>query len=189
MTITATPPLLAPLGQIEVRDLTETGDLVRSIEGLAVPYDVWTETGWYREMIAPGAFAKSIREAGKRLPLLLWHESRAFPVGVSRSWRDTPKGLLGVWDLDVEDERAMGAGRKARDGFLTGLSVGFQPIISDRTYHEDTGVLDIVRKEGRLLEVSLVATPAYQSAQVQLVRKSRGTPRLDNARQYLNMIR
>ena len=131
-TVTLRAPEVRTFAATEFRDATESGQY---LEGRAVPYNVWADIGWFREQFVPGAFAKSIREAAKKLPLLLWHDNRTFPIGVSHEWRDNDDGLDVVWKLDVDDPRAVEAARKARDGLLTGLSIGF----ADRALGEDEG--------------------------------------------------
>lgn len=121
------------------------------------------------EKIKKGAFSKSIREAAKRLPLLLFHDSRSFPVGVSEKWTESADGLDCVWRLDTS-EVAQEAARLADAGMLTGLSVGFIGLQAERTYDEDSGMSWVERTEARLLEVSLTPTPAYVGAQVATVR-------------------
>lgn len=167
-------------------DGTESG---RFLEGRAVPYNRWADIGWFRERFVPGAFAKSIREAAKKLPLLLWHDNRSMPIGVTHEWRDNDQGLDVVWRLDVEDPRAVEAARKAREGMLTGLSIGFAPIekltadgqgrkfdANNTVEIDDLGIMSITRHEARLLEVSLTPTPAYAGAKVALVRSRSGQP-------------
>lgn len=166
--ITLRAPEVRTYGGLEFRDVdaTESG---RYLEGRAVPYGIWQDVGWYQEKITKGAFAKSIREAAKKLPLLLWHNSRSFPIGVSEKWTESDDGLDAVWRLD-SGEQAQEAARLARDGLLTGLSVGFIGIAAERTYDEEKGISYVERTEARLLEVSLTPTPAYAGAQVALVR-------------------
>lgn len=165
-----------PVMEMRVVDGTEDGQY---IEGRAVPYESWTDVGWYMEKFVKGAFSKSIRESAKRLPLLLWHDNRSFPIGVSHEWHDLEEGLDCVWKIDTADPMAVEASRKAREGYLTGLSVGFAPIMNldkngvDRNNTrdlDDNGILWVTRKQARLLEVSLTPTPAYAGAKVQLVR-------------------
>lgn len=166
--ITLTAPEVRTFRGLELRD-TDTTESGSYLEGRAVPYGTWQDVGWYMEMIRKGAFAKSIREAARKLPLLLWHDSRSFPVGVSEKWTESDDGLDVVWRLDTSD-MAQEAARLAREGMLTGLSVGFIGISAERTYDEDTGVSWVERTEARLLEVSLTPTPAYAGAKVALVR-------------------
>ena len=162
-----TAPELRVFRGLELRDVDADG--ARWLEGRAVPYGTWQDVGWYMEMIKKGAFAKSIKEAARRLPLLLFHDSRSFPVGVSERWTETDDGLDVVWKLDTS-ERAQEAARLASEGMLTGLSVGFQGIQAERTYDDETGLSWVERTEARLLEVSLTPTPAYAGAKVALVR-------------------
>lgn len=155
----------------------------RYIEGRAVPYNVWTDTGWYYEQVAPGAFAKSIREAASGLPLLLFHDGRSFPVGVSERWTEESDGLVGLWRMDEDDQDAVKALDKAGKRMLTGLSVGFLPIenmqrdesgdtvdVNNTVTFDGMGIPYVTRREARLLEVSLTPTPAYVGAEVIAVR-------------------
>ena len=181
---------------LEFRDV-EPDQTGRWLEGRAVPYGVEQDVGWYLETVRKGAFTKSIREAARRLPLLLWHDSHTFPIGVSHQWNERDDGLWCTWELDTADERAVEAARKARAGMLTGLSVGFVPIKSERTVDEETGIVHVTRIEARLLEVSLTPTPAFAGAQVSLVRSRehltrekspRRSARLDAWRTYLRSL-
>ena len=182
----------------------ETNAALSELHGRAVPYGQWTDVGWYEESIRAGAFRKSIRESARSLPLLLWHDNESWPIGAVASWADGDDGLDGVWRLD-DDERAQRAAKLARDGFLTGLSVGFQPMPSGSHWELvdddawERGERDRVeRSEARLLEVSLTPTPAYAGASVSLVRSadkphaaraSRSRTELDHWRTVLDELR
>jgi HK97 family phage prohead protease len=168
-----------PATDLRVVDV-EANRALNELHGRAVPYGEPTNVGWYIETIRAGAFAKSIRESARGLPLLLWHDNASWPVGVAASWHDGDDGLDGVWRLDDSD-LAQRAARQARDGFLTGMSIGFQPmpngstwdLVGDDEWNPDTGNVDRVeRVEARLLETSLTPTPAYAGAGVSLVRSS-----------------
>lgn len=208
-----TPDQKAMLGGKQPRvyasyDLREAavadGPSGRFLTGRAVPYDVWTDTGWYMERIEPGTFTKSISESAHALPLLLFHKSDKFSIGRAVEWSEEPDGLVGTWQIDEDDETAMQALDKAGKGMLTGLSVGFVPIEdwrmvdgqlvdvnNDIEYDEATGTFWVTRRQARLLEVSLTPTPAYVGAGVLEVRSIldrergpapepvRGTPRRD----------
>lgn len=182
MTVTLRAPEVRTYPSLDFREV-EASESGRFLEGRAVPYNTWTDVGWFRERFLPGAFRKSIREAARGLPLLLWHDNRTLPIGVSHEWRDNDEGLDCVWRIDDGDPRAVDAARKARRGELTGLSVGFAPIerrgkdgqgqvidLNNEIEIDDLGVVSITRREARLLEVSLTPTPAYAGAQVSLVR-------------------
>jgi len=156
----------------------ETAGHLTRLEGRAVPYNTWTAVGWYEESVNAGAFAKSISEAARALPLLLWHDHRSWPVGRAVEWREETDGLHGVWELDTSEDAQRAADMAAR-GHLTGLSIGFSPIRSEwelldlDEWDPDNGALDrCTRIEARLHEVSLCATPAYETAGVTLVRSA-----------------
>lgn len=162
-----------PVLEFREANVTESG---RFLEGRAVPYNTWADIGWFQEQHAPGSFARSITEAAKGLPLLLWHNNQTFPIGVSEQWDDNAEALDGVWRLDSSEEAERGADL-AEKGMLTGMSIGFAPIRSEWEYtddwdpdlgpeHQDR----VTRHESRLLEVSLTPTPAFAGAQVSLVR-------------------
>ena len=150
------------------------------IEGRAVPYRVWTNRGVFMESVGEGCFDKSVEEAAAGLPLLLFHDDESFPIGLSTAWDSRKDGLHGVWRLDG-DERAQHAARLARDGLLAWFSVGHAPIRSEWEFvHPDKWdppkgpeFMDrVTRVESRLLETSLVSTPAFSQAQVRLVRSA-----------------
>lgn len=167
--------------RVELVDVEAT-DSLSYLEGRAVPYNTLTDPGWYYfEQFAAGSLADSIRST-PALPLLLWHDNRSWPIGVSDEWRDGADGLTGVWRLDDSVE-AQRAARQARDGFLTGMSISFAPVRStwearadwDEWDPNDPDTWDVVtRVEARLLETSLTPTPAYADAQVALVRSVEG---------------
>jgi hypothetical protein len=150
----------------------------RYLEGRAVPYDVWADLGLFMERHAPRSFAKSTKEAGKNLPLLMFHDRAAFPIGRAETWAHEDDGLRGVWRLS-DSADAQRAAREAADGGLS-LSVGFQPIRSQITQQAQTWAPDLgpdhkdwlTREESRLVEVSLTPTPAYVGAEVTMVRSA-----------------
>lgn len=206
MTVTLRAPEVRTNSVLEFR-AAEKSESGRFLEGIAVPFNTWANIGWFMEQHQAGSFARSITEAAERLPLLLWHDNRSFPVGVSHEWRDGDDHLGVVWKLDGSEE-ANRAADLAESGMLTGLSIGFAPIRSSWEYVKledwdpDLGPdhMDrVTRLESRLLEVSLTPTPAFAGAQVQLVRSreaSKGKrgepgrrPRLERAREQLEALR
>lgn len=166
----------------QVRSLDEEE---RVIEGRATPYNTWTPIrNTFLEAIRPGTFKRSIDRRGASIPLL-WNHDQAAPVGKALEWRDEPDGLYGVWQMDT---RGKGAELydQVREGFVTGLSIGFSPIKNDHDRVQEDPPR-ITRVEARLGEVSLVTVPAAEEAQVLHVR-TRGlevpAPRLAAARRY-----
>lgn len=144
----------------------------RFIEGRAVPYNVEQDIGWYFESVAQGTFNKSIKEAARALPLLLFHDAYNLGsiVGRADSWDDRSDGLYGVWAMEDHDE-AQRAADMAASGALAYLSVGFQPTQGGSEFHwDDEDRAHVLRSDARLLETSLTPTPAYGQAYVTKVR-------------------
>lgn len=159
---------------LELRDVDDKSR--RVMMGLAAPYDEPTPIGSaYIEVLAPGVFKRSIdhlNRSGRSLPLHMFHDHATFPVGKSLEWEDRSAGLFGSWELLPEgmDEMADKGYRMMMDGFVNGLSVGFQSIRSDVDPGSDTRPPVVTRREARLFETSVVSAGAYASAQIMLVR-------------------
>jgi len=150
------------------------GDVLTTISGRAVPYGTWANSGYRLVSFAPGSLDKSIKEAARSLPLLLWHDDRSWPIGSAVDWQSGPDGLDGTWRLDDSPE-AQRAGRMARDGFLTGMSVGVVPVRSDHDFARDWDLdneaqMDrVTYQEARLVETSLVYAGVFADALVTFV--------------------
>lgn len=162
--------------EIEIRG-TEKVNGYEFLHGRAVPYNTVANLGYFLEEHEPGSFAKSIKEAAVDLPLLLFHDGRQFPIGAADSWDDNDTALDGVWRLDEDSEHAQRAAQLADKKMLSGMSIGFAPIRSEWTWVDDWDpsrgpeFMDrVVRKESRLLEVSVVSTPAFKEATISMVR-------------------
>lgn len=176
---------------LELRDV-ETTESLSMIRATAVPYGKDADIGWFVEQFQAGALAKSIKEAAAALPLLMFHDNRTWPIGAATEWEDGSSELVGTWKLDGSDE-AQRAGQLANDGILNFMSIGFQPIRSQWVYvddwnpdlgpeHKDR----VTRLEARLLEVSMVPTPAYKDAAVKWVRNGDSPRRRDQGRRELS---
>ena len=172
--------------QLECR----TVDGRRVIEGRAVPFDQLANIGGrFYEQHRAGSFSKTIGEGAARLPLMAAHRYDTLPVGVSTKWVETDDGLYGTWELNRSDH-AEQVGEMLDDGSLRGLSIGFKSILSEVDY--DSADLPVItRTENALREVSLVAVPTWDDAEV-LVRSAtrlrRPTPRADAARAWLDTL-
>ena len=152
----------------------------RTIVGTIVPYGVEARIGSYTETFVPGAFGDA---DPTQIPLTVVHDRESLPIGRALALTDTPAGLeaeLRVSETRLGDE----ALTLIRDGAATGLSVGFIPV-EDRW---DAKKTIVERVRARLVEISLVAFPAYADARVLAVRAADDvavharTPRLTVAR-------
>ena len=166
-------------GGISIRE-ADGGD-GRTLVGLAVPFDVpigvcdfWDD---YDEVFRRGAFTKTITDRARPLPLLGFHDRRAFPLGAATRLEESDAGLEAEFHVSATPD-GDAALALIRDRALSGLSIGFEPI-SDKTTRakdrEPAAPLDLVeRTEVRLHEISLVNIPAYADAGVTGVRAGAG---------------
>jgi HK97 family phage prohead protease len=151
---------------VSIREVDGSG---RTIFGTVVPYGevatVNDGAGPYRESFEPGSFTRSIDQAGKKIPLYPQHNRRELPIARGADWQDTPNGLDGAFPIPRtragDDVLVL-----VEEGIVDSFSVGFRGIKA-RT---DQGVT--VRTEAALLEVSLVAQPAYAGASIGGVRSA-----------------
>ena len=149
----------------------------RTIVGTIVPYGTEARIGSYTETFAPGAFADA---DPAQIPLTTVHDRESLPIGRAIALTDTEAGLqaeLRVSETRLGDE----ALTLIRDGAATGLSVGFIPV-EDRWDQARTAVRRI---KAKLVEISLVAFPAYKDARIMAVRQEQQSVRrirLDLAR-------
>lgn len=175
MTATLDERRITPSLGFEIREM-EANKTLTQLSGIAVPYGKRASIGWFEEEFQKGSLKKSIGEAARGLALLAFHDDRSLPLGVSKEWHEEGAGLRGVWKLE-EHPAAQQLARMAipdEDGHaaMGYMSIRFVPIRSEWTYAEPgSNSLDyVLRTEARLLETSLVSTPAYQGAKVQWVR-------------------
>lgn len=149
---------------MQVRNVDEPA---RLIVGVVAPYDAvsYLVPDPAGERIIRGAFGKSIRERGGKIPLCVAHD-HAHPIGLSTEWADGEDGLTGTFRVK-HGQRGDEALSDARDGLFSGMSVGFHPV---RQTRDSRGVLEV--REAKLGEVSLVLMAAYPGAAVLAVRNA-----------------
>jgi HK97 family phage prohead protease len=203
MMLGLTAPEVRTFAALELRVQKSAAGLYTELSGRAVPYAEWANIGWYAEQWEQGALDKSIEEAARDLPLLMFHNNQTWPIGAAAGWDSNGKGLDGRWSLD-ESEEAQRSADLADKGMLVGMSIGFVPLRASWEFvddwNPDLGLEHMdkcTRQEGRLVEVSLTPTPAYAGAVVQAVRTGdRGRSRTDRVsrevtgwRAYLDTVR
>jgi HK97 family phage prohead protease len=157
---------------MELRTVTESE---RVIVGVVAPYDETTylvpnPSG---ERVVRGAFEKSTRQRGDKIPLIRGHDHAGKCLGVSRRFTEDPDGLIGEFVVNAGDEgdRLL---EDCRNGYYRAMSAGFDALGGTRRGAD--GAREIV--EARLVEVSLVAVPAYAGAGLLAVRSATDVDRL-----------
>ena len=141
----------------------------RRVTGCCVPY---TETSFLvpgpsGERIKRGAFARSLstRGARGRIFLNLLHDD-AKAVGRSDSFDDTADGLIGTFVIDPSE---------LGDQTLSELDRGMWPYMSvafraEHVTRGDDGAVEV--DAAYLAHVALVRSPAYEMAEVMVVRRA-----------------
>lgn len=148
--------------QFKVKDVGDAGDFT----GYASVFGVLDS---YREIVAAGAFAKSIADidsSGRPLPCL-WQHLSAAPIGGYRKLVEDEKGLFVEGFLltdQIEKARETHALMKA--GIVSGLSIGYY-VIED-SYNEKERIRTL--KQIELVEVSVVVFPANPEARVDTIK-------------------
>ena len=149
---------------MELRSVSEPQ---RLIVGIVAPYDQTTylvpdPAG---ERIRRGAFRRSLTNKSDKIPLFKNHD-RGMRMGISRSFAETPDGLVG--EFKVNDGPAGDALlEECRNGYLSGLSAGFFALNRERG---GDGAREVV--EGKLVEASVVGHPAYEGSGMLTVRNA-----------------
>ena len=167
---------MSSLHVVTAFDVTASVDAEsRTIEGLAVPYGLVGRpggafTGTPVEF-APGSFARSLNARADKVRLIVDHD-RSRPIGRLVSFEERPEGLHTVWKV-ASTPAGDHVLAEAADGIRDGLSVG-----ADVVTH--TRLADRVQvTEARLIEVSMVAFPAFDSARVSRVAAAEPVPGRD----------
>lgn len=128
---------------------------------------VFNERNGHNEIVAPGAFKRSLAEHTSRgiNPPLLLHHDRSRIGGVWADMREDAKGLLVRGQLALKTKDGAEAYELARMGGLTGVSIGFRERGSRMGAD---GVLTLTDID--LVEISLVALPSADNARIKSVR-------------------
>ena len=163
---------------VEVRATGDLDEVTPGFSGHAAHF--WSVDSYYTAM-KPGAFKKTIREKGSRVPVLFHHESTR-PIGKLAALKEDRDGLA----FDAQIVTTIRDGAEAmellRSDVPLGMSFGFQTIKSRPGTKDDP--LDFTQfkakpediqviEEVRLWEVSLVTFPANERAEIANIRSVR----------------
>jgi uncharacterized protein len=134
------------------------------IEGYFAKFNRWFSGPFFKEKIAPGAFAQTLKDHDIRA---LWNHNPDFPLGRTKS--DTlrliedDKGLWGQIDMP-DTQVARDALTSVKRGDVSGASFGFEVAEDGEEWNENYTERTLTNV--KLWEVSPVVFPAYQSTHV-----------------------
>lgn len=123
----------------------------------------------YKEVVAPGAFKKTLSNWKKKgkLPPVLWQHDQRQPIGAYSKMREDQNGLYVEGKLLKDDiYRAKEAYALLKNGVISGLSIGY--LTNSDDFDSKTGIRTLTELD--LWEVSLVTFPANQSASITAVK-------------------
>jgi len=119
----------------------------------------------YGDIIEPGAFAKTLKEAGNRVKIL-WNHNTLEPIGKPDELLEDDKGLLVKGKLSLGVQRAKEVLSLMKDGVITEMSIGYDTL---KESWQD-GIRHL--QEVRLWDVSPVTFAANPEAIVLSVKKA-----------------
>ena len=134
----------------------------------------------YQEVVAPGAFTKSLQ---RRTPSLLWQHRSSEPIGVYTSIREDQTGLYVEGKLALKTARGAEAYELLKMGAISGLSIGFLVKLFEYINNGEEKVRRLTEID--LWEVSLVTFPANESARVSGVKSIDTIESLADAEAFL----
>ena len=115
-----------------------------------------------RDVVMPGAFARSLGERGPGGVRLLWQHDPDRPIGAWESLTEDRHGLFVRGRLDPDLPQAQTARRLISAGRIDGLSIGYRTQIARR--EPATGLRRLERVD--LWEISVVAFPLLPQARL-----------------------
>lgn len=149
MELTASP--------FEIKSLTESG----AIEGILAGFGDVDRGG---DRLLPGCLSKSLSGRSTPLPMLLHHDLKR-PIGAWREWTERGDGLYVKGSITLSTRDGAEAHALAKDGALTGLSIGWKPV---EGASEGRGIRAIA--EAEIFEGSLVAVPMNDRTRVTAIK-------------------
>ena len=133
-----------------------------------------------RDVIAPGAFAASLRKRGPGGIKMLFQHDPGQPIGVWTSLVEDGRGLYVTGRLTTEVPKAREVLALMRDGAVDGLSIGFRTVKGRRDAR--SGIRHL--KEIDLWEISVVTFPMQPEARVLRVKSSAFSGRVPTPREF-----
>ena len=134
-----------------------------TFEGYASLFDL-PDLG--RDIVRPGAFARSITRRGVQGIKLLWQHEAAQPIGRWLEIKEDSRGRFVRGQLNLEVARARELLSLLREGAVDGLSIGYraEKARTDRK----SGLRQLLQVD--LWEISLVTFPMLPQARVSAVK-------------------
>ena len=148
-------------------ELRITDDEQPKITGYAAKYNSWTDMGWFRERIKPGAFDDALKESDVRC--LKNHDPNLILGRTTNNTLRLNSNSVGLqFDNDMPDTTTGNDTREEiRRGDISGCSFAFTVAEDVWTYFDDDKLDErTIVKIGQLFDVGPVTYPAYPDTSV-----------------------
>lgn len=152
-----------------IKSLTDSGH----IEGLLAGFGNVDHGG---DKLLAGSLTKSLAARSTPLPMLLHHDLQR-PIGAWKEWQERPDGLYVKGNLTLATRDGQEAHALAKDGALTGLSIGW---VAKQATRDREGIRTIA--EADLFEGSLVTVPMNDKTRVSSIKS------ITNARDIAELL-
>lgn len=146
--------------KFEVKDVDEEAG---TFTGYAATFSKRPDS--YGDIIDPGAFAKTLKEHGKRVKIL-WNHNVLEPIGKPEELIEDSKGLLVKGKLSLGVQRAKEVLSLMKDGVITEMSIGYDTLKESW----QNGIRHL--QEVRLWDTSPVTFAANPDAVIVSVKKA-----------------
>jgi uncharacterized protein len=151
---------------------------------------VFHNADYYRDVVMPGAFQKSLADwkTKGKLPPVLWQHQSYSPIGPHTAMREDNKGLYTEGQLLVDDvQQARECYALLKSNVISGQSIGYDVPDGGEEYDGKTNVNRL--NEIDLWECSIVTFPANEEATVTEVKKIFQHGELPTLRQFEGFLR
>lgn len=148
------------LARMDVQTIGEDG----TIEGYASVFHIQDQGG---DMVARGAFGKSLSVRPASQVRMLWQHDPAEPIGVWEKIEEDARGLFVRGRLLADVARGREVLSLLRAGAIDGLSIGFRTVRSQ--LDETSGIRTLLEVD--LWEISIVTFPMNEAARVAGVKQ------------------
>lgn len=119
-----------------------------------------------RDVVAPGAFQKSLAKRGAGGIKMLFQHDPNEPIGVWDTLREDARGLYAAGRIMAQVERGREVLALMREGAIDGLSIGFRTVKARRDVR--SGVRRLMEID--LWEISVVTFPMQPEARATLIK-------------------
>lgn len=161
---------------LDIKEIDEKGRFV----GYA---SVFGEIDYGRDIVMPGAFAKSLKEKARKnrkIPIL-WQHKEDTPIGVYEDIHEDSNGLFVEGQLTLGVQKADEAFLLAKARAISGISIGYIPV-KDR-YNESKRARELLEID--LWEASMVTFPMLDTARIDAVKSISELTTIRDVEDYL----